>query len=273
MTDQYCVVGNPIGHSKSPRIHTLFAQQTGQDLDYDARLIELGQFSDTVRRFVEEGVRGLNVTVPFKQDAFALAARLTERAQRAGAVNTLTAGADGALTGDTTDGVGMVRDITGNLGVSLEGKRILILGAGGAVRGVLEPVLDLQPALLVIANRTREKAVDLARDFCTLGRVEGCGFPDLEGQTFDVVINGTAAGLSGDVPPIPVGTISSDTFCYDMMYSNEPTAFVRFCREQGTEHTADGLGMLVEQAAESFEIWRGVRPDTAPVIQALRQGG
>lgn len=272
MTDQYCVVGNPIGHSRSPEIHTLFARQTGQDLAYDARLIELGEFNPTVQRFVEEGLRGLNVTVPFKQEARELATALTGRAQRAGAVNTLAVQADGTLLGDTTDGVGIVRDITGNLGVALEGQRILVLGAGGAVRGVLEPVLDLHPALLVIANRTKEKAVDLARDFCTFGRVEGCGFADLEGQTFDIVINGTAAGLSGDVPPIPAGTVTAGTFCYDMMYSKEPTAFVRWCREQGSEHAADGLGMLVEQAAESFAIWRGVRPDTAPVIRALREG-
>lgn len=273
MTDLYCVVGNPIAHSKSPRIHALFAEQTGQDLRYEARLVELDAFAQTIDRYRQEGVKGLNVTVPFKRDAWAYATERSERAERAGAVNTLVLREDGTSFGDTTDGIGLVRDLRDNLGLELTGKRLLLLGAGGAVRGVLEPLLMARPSLLIIANRTVNKAIELARDFCGLGRIEGCGFPDLAAQSFDLVINGTAAGLTGKTPPIPAGPVTANTFCYDMMYGSEPTPFVRWARAQGAQGACDGLGMLVEQAAESFRLWRGVRPETAPVIQVLREEG
>lgn len=270
MTDRYAVMGNPIAHSKSPRIHTLFAEQTGQDLEYTAILVEPGHFTGAVAEFHASGGKGLNITVPFKQEAWTLAARRSERAERAGAVNTLLLEASGEHFGDNTDGAGLVRDLLHNHGAILKGKRLLLVGAGGAARGVLEPLLDEQPALLVVANRTPGKAVELARLFCELGRVEGCGFADLEGQSFDLVINATAAGLSGTVPDLPASVVGAGTWCYDMMYADEPTAFVRWATARGAARALDGLGMLVEQAAESFYLWRGIRPDTAPVIAALR---
>jgi shikimate dehydrogenase len=272
MTDRYAVVGNPIAHSKSPRIHALFAAQTGQDLRYEALLAPLDDFAGTVRRFRSEGGRGLNVTVPFKHEAFALADRRTPRAERAGAVNTLTLHADGSIDGDTTDGVGLLTDLTVNHGLDLAGRSLLVLGAGGAVRGVLEPLLAERPARLVIANRTVAKALELAGLFADLGPVEGCGFDALPGRRFDLIVNGTAAGLSNEVPPLPDDVLIEGGACYDMVYADAPTAFVRWARERGAAHALDGLGMLVEQAAESFRIWRGVRPDTRPVIAALRPG-
>ena len=268
MTDLYAVMGNPVAHSLSPRIHAWFAQQTGQALRYETRCVPLDGFAEAVAAFRREGGRGLNITVPFKQEAWALADTRSPRAQRAGAVNTLVIG-DG-LHGDTTDGVGLLRDLTQNLGLSLAGRDILLLGAGGAVRGVLEPLLEQRPRRLLIANRTAQRAVDLAQDFRTLGAVEGCGLDGLEGQRFDLVINGTAAGLRDQVPAIPGTVLDGDSCGYDMMYGSEPTTFVRWCREQGAGRTADGLGMLVEQAAESFCLWRGVRPATRDLIERLR---
>lgn len=273
MTDLYAVMGNPIAHSLSPRIHDWFAQQTGQDLRYEARLVAVDGFANAVAAFREEGGKGLNITVPFKQEAWKLATTRSPRAERAGAVNTLVIGENDSLYGDTTDGVGLLRDLAGNLGLNLAGMDILLLGAGGAVRGVLEPLLAQGPRRLLIANRTAERAATLAADYRTLGAVEGCGFDGLAGQDFDLVINGTAAGLQDEVPAIP-GTVLKTGGCgYDMMYGTEPTAFVRWCREHGAGRTADGLGMLVEQAAESFFLWRGVRPGTAPVIARLRGDG
>jgi len=268
--DRYAVVGHPIAHSKSPRIHGLFARQTGQDLVYEAMDVEPGRFAAAVSEFRADGGRGLNVTVPFKEEAWALAGQRSSRAERAGAANTLVLDGERPIFGDNTDGLGLVRDLTVNQGVALEGRRLLLVGAGGAARGVLEPLLEQRPALLVIANRTPEKAVELARLFCDLGHVEGCGFPALEGQRFDLVINATAAGLHGEVPPLPADVVAEGGWCYDMMYGSGPTAFVRWARQQGIDHAVDGLGMLVEQAAESFRIWRGVRPLSAPVIAALR---
>jgi shikimate dehydrogenase len=270
MTDRYAVMGNPVAHSKSPRIHTLFARQTGQDIAYSAILVELGGFAGAVTEFHAGGGRGLNITVPFKEDAWALAARRSDRAELAGAVNTLVLDASGRHFGDNTDGAGLVRDLILNHGCVLTGKRVLLVGAGGAAQGVIEPLLSEQPALLLVANRTPAKAVELARRFCGLGRIEGCGLDGPEGQSFDVIINATAASLSGEVPPLPDGVVNSDTLCYDMMYGDEPTAFVRWGMERGAAHSIDGLGMLVEQAAESFYLWRTVRPDTGPVIAALR---
>ena len=270
--DRYAVMGNPIAHSKSPFIHAQFAEQTGQQLHYDAILVELGKFIPAVAAFHAGGGRGLNITVPFKQDAWALAERRTPRAERAGAVNTLWWDNADILHGDTTDGVGLVRDLCGNHGLTLTDKRILLLGAGGAVRGVLEPLLAEQPAVLAIANRTAHKAVELAEDFKALGPVSGYGFDALnDAQPFDVIINGTSAGLTGAVPPIPASVFGSNAWAYDMMYAAEPTAFVRWSLAHGSTQACDGLGMLVEQAAEAFCIWRGIRPATAPVIAQLRK--
>jgi shikimate dehydrogenase len=268
--DRYVVMGNPIGHSKSPLIHRLFAEQTGQALDYTTLLAPLEDFAACAREFFREG-RGANVTVPFKEDAFRLADSLTERAQRAGAVNTLSKQADGRLLGDNTDGAGLVRDLTVNAGFSLKGKRILLLGAGGAVRGALEPLLAEAPSSLIIANRTVEKAELLAELFADLGPVSASGFDWLR-EPVDLIINATSASLSGDVPPIAGSLIEpGKTFCYDMMYGKEPTSFCRWAEEHGAAVVMDGLGMLAEQAGEAFFLWRGVRPDTAPVLAELRR--
>ncbi|RXU66397.1 shikimate dehydrogenase [Pseudomonas protegens] len=268
--DQYVVFGNPIGHSKSPLIHRLFAQQTGQQLEYNTLLAPLDDFAGAARDFFAQG-RGANVTVPFKEDAYRLCDSLTERAQRAGAVNTLSKQADGRLLGDNTDGAGLVRDLTVNAGVSLKGKRILLLGAGGAVRGALEPLLAQQPASVVIANRTVEKAELLAELFADLGPVSASGFDWLE-ESVDLIINATSASLSGELPPIASSLIEpGQTVCYDMMYAKEPTPFCRWASEHGAALVLDGLGMLAEQAAEAFYLWRGVRPDSAPVLAELRR--
>src|SRR5512139_2763850 len=264
MTDRYAVFGHPIAHSKSPQIHAAFARQTGQDMSYEAILAPLDGFAGSVAAFVSAGGRGANVTVPFKEEAFRLASRLSQRAERAGAVNTLTF-ESGAILGDNTDGAGLVADLTRNLKRTLAGKRILLLGAGGAARGVIEPLLDQQPAALVIANRTVGRAQELAELF---GRgVTASGF-DNTGAHFDIVINATAASLAGELPPLSPAVFTADTLAYDMMYGRD-TPFLSFARGLGAA-TADGLGMLVEQAAEAFYLWRGVRPDTAPVIASLR---
>jgi shikimate dehydrogenase len=272
MPDRYAVIGNPIAHSKSPLIHAAFARQTGQDMVYDRVLGSRDDFAGDVRRFVAAGGRGLNVTVPFKEEAFALADERSERAQAAGAVNTLIVLGGGRLRGDNTDGVGLVRDLCCNHRFMLEGARVLLLGAGGATRGVLRPLLAERPALLVIGNRTAERAVALGASVADGAAVEGCGFPALAGRRFDLVINGTAAGLHGEVPPIPDDCLGAGAWVYDMMYGSEPTAFVRWGLAHGAAKALDGLGMLVEQAAESFFLWRGLHPDTGPVIEALRRG-
>lgn len=268
--DRYAVVGNPIAHSKSPLIHSEFARQTEQQLCYTAEQVEIGQLDDFVHRFLVNNGKGLNVTVPFKQDAWKLATSLSDRAERAGAVNTLVLYGDNDIYGDTTDGVGLVNDLKNNHDIHLNALRVLILGAGGAVRGVLEPILQQFPTQLVIANRTVERATDLAREFADLGNISGCGFDALAGQQFDLIINGTSASLSGDLPPLPDGILSTNACCYDMMYAAEPTPFMRWGEQQGAQRCLDGLGMLVEQAAESFYIWRQIRPETAPVIKTVR---
>ncbi|WAH58767.1 shikimate dehydrogenase [Pseudomonas silvicola] len=268
--DRYVVFGNPVGHSKSPAIHRLFAEQTGQALDYSARLAPLDGFTEDARDFFQEGL-GANVTLPFKEDAYRLCNVLTPRAERAGAVNMLTRQADGSIRGDNTDGVGLVRDLMNNAGVTLEGKRILLLGAGGAVRGVVEPILDQRPVSLVIANRTVDKAELLAQIFSGLGPVAASGFDWLE-EPVDIIINATSASLAGDVPPISSSLIQPGvTVCYDMMYSKEPTPFCRWATEHGAALALDGFGMLVEQAAEAFTYWRGVTPDSKAVLKTLRQ--
>ena len=267
--DQYAVMGNPIAHSQSPRIHALFATQTGQRLEYRAIQVEPGGFAAAARAFRDAGGKGLNVTVPFKQDAWVFADLLSARAERAGAVNTLSF-EPGGVRGDNTDGPGLVRDLKINHGCPLAGRRILLLGAGGAARGVLQPLLAERPAQLVIANRTASRAAELALRFGDLGPVTGCGFADLAGRSFDLVVNATAAGLSDAVPPLPDGVLAADGWCYDLMYGCEPTTFVHWGWERGAVQSLDGLGMLVEQAAEAFHLWRGVWPETQPVIAALR---
>lgn len=271
MTDRYAVIGNPIAHSKSPQIHTLFAEQTGEPVRYEALLGPIDGFVTTVNAFAAEGGRGLNVTVPFKNEAFVLASDYSERALRANAVNTLSwQPATQNWHGDNTDGVGLVRDLTRNLNIELKGKRLLLLGAGGAAQGVLGPLLDAEPSLVHIANRTAAKAVSLAQYFSDSGETSGGGWNSLVGQQFDVVINGTAASLAGELPPLPEGLLADNAACYDMMYGAKPTPFMLWASEQGAS-AFDGLGMLVEQAAESFNVWRGVLPEALPVIQALRQ--
>ncbi len=278
MSDRYAVVGNPVAHSRSPSIHAQFAAQTGQDIVYDRLLAPLDGFVRTVEGFRAAGGRGLNVTVPFKLEAYAFAQRRTARAEMAGAVNTLRFDA-GEVHGDNTDGVGLVRDITTRLGHALEGASVLMLGAGGAARGVLQPLLDAGVSALTVANRTVSRATELAvlaRD----PRVRGCGF-DLPGDAqarrqaglpaqFDLIVNATSAGLDDAVPPIPAAFYPSARLCYDMVYGARPTAFMVAAAAAGCPRTADGLGMLVEQAAESFLLWRGVRPATEPVYQRLR---
>ncbi|SDT12688.1 shikimate dehydrogenase [Pseudomonas oryzae] len=267
--DRYAVFGNPIGHSKSPLIHQMFAAQTGEQLSYEALLAPLDGFSAFAREFFREG-RGANVTVPFKEEAYRLVDELTARAARAGAVNTLKRLEDGRLLGDNTDGAGLVRDLK-NAGIELRGRRILLLGAGGAVRGVLEPFLAEQPLELVIANRTVAKAEELARLFADLGPVVASGFDWLD-VPFDLIVNGTSASLAGELPPLAPSLIQpGHTVCYDMMYGKDTTAFNRWAQTQGAARTLDGLGMLVEQAAEAFYLWRGVRPDSAPVLAELRR--
>jgi len=270
MTDQYAVIGNPIAHSKSPRIHAAFASQTDQNIQYDKLLVEKGQLEHAIDDFRQQGGKGLNITVPFKNDAFVLADSLTERAQLAGAVNTLVLNEDGSLHADNTDGIGLVHDLTSNHGFNLKGARILLLGAGGAVQGVLLPLLQQQPAEIVIANRTVAKAEALCEKFSDYGKLSASSFEALKGESFDGIINGTAASLQGEVPPLPDNILNNNSWCYDMMYSNEPTAFVTWGKEHGANQSVDGLGMLVEQAAESFYLWRNVKPNTVQVINLLR---
>jgi len=267
--DQYGVVGHPISHSWSPFIHGLFAKQTDQSLVYRLYDITPENFRAQVLEFFTRGGRGLNVTVPHKEAAAELANDLTTRADRAGAVNTLILSEDHNLLGDNTDGHGLVTDLTKNIGLDITNERLLILGAGGATRGVIEPLLSLGPTELVIANRTPERAVNLASLFSDLGAVRGCGFDQVGDEPFDLIINATAAGLSGTVPNVATAVVASHTVCYDMSYSKTATPFVTWAVEQGCARAHKGWGMLVEQAAESFTLWRGVRPDTEPVLTAL----
>ena len=267
---RYAVMGNPIRHSLSPRIHALFAEQTGERLEYLAILVEPGGFRQAVDQFVAEGGRGINVTVPFKREAYELADACSERARRAGAVNTLVVEGGGLLRGDNTDGVGLVRDLRQNLGWELEGRELLLVGAGGAARGVLGPLLQALPRRVVVANRTPDTAELLAQEFADLGPVSGCGLPELDGERFDLVVHATSAGLRGEVPELPAGLEMAGAACYDLQYGAGPTPFLRWARERGAARLADGLGMLVEQAAESFWLWRQVRPETAPVLETLR---
>ena len=271
MLDSYAVIGNPISHSKSPLIHTHFAKQTGEDLTYSTLLAPVDGFTNTVEMFQISGGKGLNITVPFKLDAYNLADNLNDLATRAKAVNTLIINDDGSLTGANTDGIGIIRDLRKNHHIDLAEKSILVLGAGGAVRGILQPLLKEKPATVMIANRTTEKAIALAKDFSDLGDISGGGFDDIGTKRFDLIINGTAASLQGEVPPIPESCLAEQGSCYDMMYSaDNDTAFVTWAKQHNATNALDGLGMLIEQAAESFYLWRKIRPDTQPVFEALR---
>jgi shikimate dehydrogenase len=268
--DQYGVIGHPVAHSWSPFIHGMFARQTGESLVYRLHDVLPEDFRTYVLDFFARGGRGLNVTVPHKVAAAELAHELTPRAARAGAVNTLAVQRDGRLLGDNTDGAGLVHDLRDNLSVNLAGARVLIVGAGGATRGVVAPLLVLRPAEQVIANRTADRARTFAADFQDLGAVHGCGFDELGNGAFDVIINATSASLAGEVPAIPSSIVRPSSLCYDMAYSKGDTPFLKWSREQGCSRAVQGWGMLVEQAAESFHLWRGVRPQTAPVLEALR---
>ena len=267
--DRYGVMGYPVSHSRSPVIHRLFALQTGQDIQYELLQVTPDKLSVAVRQFQRTGGKGLNVTVPHKAEVTKLCDQLTERASTAGAANTLTF-AEGEIHGDNTDGIGLLRDLAINLGVTIDGANILILGAGGATRGIVGPLLEMQPASLRIANRTLDKAQILADHFSRSGPVSACRFNVVPvTEKYDLIINATSAGVKGEVPPYPAAAISKNTLCYDLSYGLKPTPFSLWAREQGAERSVMGWGMLVEQAAESFSIWRGVRPETAPVLKQM----
>jgi shikimate dehydrogenase len=270
MTDLYAVIGNPIAQSKSPLIHATFARQLGQDLRYEAILAPRDGFRAAVDAFRSQGGKGLNVTVPFKLEAYALATERTERAEQAGAVNTLKFDGENII-GDNTDGAGLIDDIRDRLGFILEGNRVLLMGAGGAARGVLLPLLREHPASVTIANRTVEKALDLVQRFQPFGLLDGGDYARLAGHKFDLVINATSASLRGELPPVPPALFADGALAYDMAYGSGPTRFLAYAQEQDATHLADGLGMLVAQAAESFQLWRGVRPSVEPVMAMLRE--
>ncbi len=270
--ERYAVMGHPVAHSKSPFIHRQFARQFGHLIEYTAIQVDPGGFTQAVEQFRAQGGKGLNVTVPFKLEAFRLCDHLSERARVAGAVNTLKFESDGRLFGDNTDGTGLVHDIEINLGVALRNKQVLLLGAGGAVRGVLGPLCRHRPMRVVIANRTVSRARELAAQFRDHGPVEAASFEALRGRHFDIVINGTSASLAGELPPLPETLFARGALAYDMAYGDKPTVFMDWAVRHGAGRVADGIGMLVEQAAESYFIWKGVRPQTRPVIEMLRKG-
>lgn len=270
--ERYAVFGNPIKHSRSPEIHHAFAQQTGENIEYDKTLVGLNDFPQTVSAFFDAGGAGLNVTVPFKEEAFRFADTLTPRARAAQAVNTLKRQQDGTVLGDNTDGEGLVSDMLERLGWQLENASVLIVGAGGAVRGVLLPILERNPQRVTIANRTLAKATALVDQFGEFGSLSACEFSALPHGAFDIIINGTSASLSGELPGIKGECFSASSCVYDMVYAKDLTPFLAFAHQCGVDRTrlADGLGMLVGQAAESFALWRGKKPDVSPVIDSLR---
>lgn len=273
MTDKYAVVGYPIGHSKSPLIHRLFAEQTGEDISYEAILIDNEEttFEWSMADLKNRGYKGINITVPFKLDAFEYADSLSSRAQSAHAVNTFTFNPDGTTSGDNTDGIGLVSDIEINGSCSFEAQNVLILGAGGAVQGILEPLLAKLPNSVHIANRTAKRAEVLGQRFDTDIKISASGWDDIPQNYYNIIINGTSASLEGKVPPISSSLIAADSLVYDMMYGEKPTVFMDWAKQAQPDcKTMDGLGMLVGQAAEAFFIWRGVRPETAPVIEEVR---
>jgi len=273
-TDRYAVIGHPIDHSRSPEIHFAFARASDDDIRYER--IDPGPegFDEGATGFFASGGKGLNVTIPFKKTAYEWCDRTGDAAGRAGVVNTLSVDASaGAIVGDNTDGVGLVRDLEDNLGVTLSETRILVLGAGGAARGVVGPLLDAGPAALTVANRTERRAHMLAGDFWDVGPIHGTAFEDLGAEEpFDRVINATAAGLGGGAPPIPDGLLREGGVAYDLVYGDKAEPFLAWARGAGASIATDGLGMLVEQAAEAYRIWRGLQPDTGPVLAAMRAG-
>jgi shikimate dehydrogenase len=267
--DRYAVMGYPVAHSRSPVIHRLFAAQTGQNLQYELLEVAPDKLESAIKQFARTGGKGLNITLPHKSEVTRFVDDMSERASTAGAVNTLVF-KDKEIYGDNTDGVGLMRDLQTNLGIDLEGANVLILGAGGSTRGIISPLLDAKPASIVIANRTMEKAMTLAQIFSTQGPVTAVSFKNVRTPPeFDLVINATSAGLKGEMPPYPEQAIGENTFCYDLSYAMSPTPFASWAAEHGAARSVMGWGMLVEQAAESFEIWRGVRPDTAQVLKQL----
>jgi shikimate dehydrogenase len=271
MPDRYGVVGHPVGHSWSPFIHGMFARDTGQDMSYRLFDFPPQQLAARIGDFFTLGGRGLNVTVPHKMAAAKIASQLTPRATHAGAVNTLAMQKDGKVLGDNTDGAGLVRDLCDNLGLVITRRRLLIVGAGGATRGVIAPLLALEPAEVVVVNRTAQRAHDLVKTFAKLGIVHGAGFEDLPREPFDLIINATSASLHGQVPALTNSTIGPQTVCYDMAYGKTDTPFMEWAMGRGCARAIQGWGMLVEQAAESFRVWRGMRPDTRSVLTALKE--
>ena len=269
--DRYAVFGQPINHSKSPQIHTLFAKQTQQNLIYQAKEVGADNFKTSANDFFSKGGKGLNCTVPLKELAYQFADKLTPRAEFAKAVNTLALQSDGSILGDNTDGCGLVRDLMVNHQIVLKEQRILILGAGGASRGIISPIMQHRPKKIVIANRTVEKSMALAIEFQDLGMINGCGFDDLAQQQFDLILNATSASLSNQLPSLVNNLLAKNGCCYDLVYANEPTAFVRWGIENKASKSIDGLGMLIEQAAEAFYIWRGIRPNTENIINLFNQ--
>jgi shikimate dehydrogenase len=271
--EQYGVVGHPVAHSWSPFIHGMFAKETGQNLVYRLFDVEPENFRHEVLRLFTSGLQGLNVTLPHKQAAAELVNELTPRAARAQAVNTIAMDDTSGLIGDNTDGVGLMRDLEHNMGLNLADKRVLILGAGGAVRGVLGPLMEAGLRELVIANRTPARAGKLAQEFADLGSIVGCGFDQVHGAPYDLVINATSAGLQREMPALPDTLVNQDSICYDMAYGRGDTPFIAWARSQHAASAVKGWGMLVEQAAESFLLWRGRRPKTQPVLEALAGHG
>ena len=267
--DQYGVVGHPIEHSWSPFIHGMFAKESGQNLAYRLYDIEPAEFRREILRLFTSGIKGLNITLPHKQAAAELVNALTPRATRAQAVNTIMFRADSSLLGDNTDGIGLTRDLEGNLGLNLAQKRILILGAGGATRGILAPLLERAPSALVIANRTVARAQGLVAAFTDMGPITSCGFLEVEGPPYDLIVNATSASLQGQMPELPPGLVGEETVCYDLAYGRGHTPFTLWAKQLYAGRVCKGWGMLVEQAAEAFELWRGVRPNTHTVLEAL----
>ncbi len=270
MNNKYAVIGNPINHSKSPLIHRAFAEQEKIDIDYQRILADEDKFTQSVNEFSSHGGLGLNVTVPFKIVAYQQCQQLNEYARAAGAVNTISFDSKMGWLGANTDGIGLLTDLKNNQRLQLKNKNILILGAGGATRGILLPLLQEDPTRILIANRTVAKADALANAFSTAGNIDSCGFEEINTQAFDLIINATSASLSNEVPPVPSSVISTETICYDLAYSDKPTAFTRWSNKLNAKISTDGIGMLIEQAAESYNIWRGFRPDTKPVFKLLR---
>jgi len=269
MPDRYAVIGNPIKHSKSPQIHSAFAQQEKVQISYERILAEENTFTDTVNQFKQHGL-GLNITVPFKIEAYQQCVELTPHAQAAKAVNTISFNSSGEWLGANTDGIGLLRDLKDNLNCNLSNKKILILGAGGASRGILLPLLGERPTHIIIANRTVEKAQQLAAEFTSVGEVSASSYPNLKGQSFDVILNATSSSLSNQLPPVPNQAIADNCLCYDLMYSDQDTAFMQWAKQNYAAKVSDGLGMLIEQAAESYFIWRGFKPNTREIFTLFR---